>query len=303
MNAMNMSKVVKSFGEHKVLTEINLSVEKGCILGLVGKNGAGKTTMMQLLLGLLKPDSGHIEVDGEAVTYGNSKTNRKIGYLPDVPEFYGYMTSAHYLTLCGEITGMKKQIVKEKIPLLLDRVGLKDDSKKIREFSRGMKQRLGLAQALLNDPDILLCDEPTSALDPVGRKDILEILASLRGETTVIFSSHILSDIEQICDSVAILHNGKIQLQGAINKLKESHSSYKYILQFNNLEEKQLFLNNISTTKFRLEENATSLIFSGNSFEQMSQVFLQKLVELSIAPKVIQQIEPSLEELFMEVTQ
>jgi ABC-type multidrug transport system, ATPase component len=142
---------------------------------------------MKIILGLLKADSGSVTVCGEKVTYGETKTNRNIGFVPDVPEFYGYMNPMEYLKLCGEITGLPKNKIKSRSEELLELVGLKDEKRKIGQFSRGMKQRLGIAQALLNEPKLLICDEPTSALDPIGRKEILDILLAAKGKTTIVF--------------------------------------------------------------------------------------------------------------------
>src|SRR5690554_2869502 len=195
-----------------------MTVAQNSVFGFVGQNGAGKTTTMKIILGLLKADGGSITVCGEKVSYGDTKTNRHIGFLPDVPEFYGYMRPKEYLKLCGEITGLSAQAIRNRSEELLALVGLKDVNRRIGGFSRGMKQRLGIAQALLNEPRLLICDEPTSALDPIGRKQILDILATVRGKTTVIFSTHILSDVERICDHIGILHHGKIILSGTMQE-------------------------------------------------------------------------------------
>ena len=152
-----------------------------------GKNGAGKTTTMKAILGLLKSDSGEIYVMGEKVHFGQTNTNRFIGYLPDVPEFYSYMTQMEYLSLCGEVCGMDKTDIVTRSKELLELVGLGQEHHRIKGFSRGMKQRLGIAQALLNRPKLLICDEPTSALDPAGRKEILDILLAAKEQTTVLF--------------------------------------------------------------------------------------------------------------------
>ncbi|MDH6365699.1 ABC-2 type transport system ATP-binding protein [Enterococcus sp. PF1-24] len=301
MKALEVIQIDKAFGSKQILNKVSFSVEKGSIFGFVGENGAGKTTTMKLILGLLQLDSGEIKVNGQTVKYGNSLTNRKIGYLSDVPEFYGYMTATQYLRLCGELTAIKKALLPEKIQHVLTLVGLTNQSKKISGYSRGMKQRLGLAQALLNEPEILICDEPTSALDPLGRKAILDILNSLRGKTTVLFSSHILSDIEQVCDHVAILHKGKIQLQGEVNQLKAAHSSFKYAIRFTDTASLIKFTNAMKTETLITEEVENQLIFSGKSLNEMSQLLLTKLLQENISPKEIFQIEPSLEELFMGV--
>ena len=170
MDMLRITDLHKRFGDKKVLCGLNLNVPEHSIFGFIGKNGAGKTTAMKTILGLLQADSGEIFVNGKKVVCGQSTTNQNIGYLPDVPEFYPFMTAREYLHFCGEITQMKKSEYKFRTEELLNLVGLGDEKHRIKGFSRGMKQRLGIAQALLNNPKLLICDEPTSALDPVGRR-------------------------------------------------------------------------------------------------------------------------------------
>lgn len=220
MGILEVDNVTKAFSGKKVLDGLKLSVPENSIYGFVGKNGAGKTTTMKLILGLIKCDEGNICVCGENVTYGQNRTNRYIGYLPDVPEFYGFMTPVEYLTLCGRVTGMREADIDERVNEMLTLVGLNEYNRKIHGFSRGMKQRLGIAAALFHRPRLLICDEPTSALDPVGRKEILDILQAVKCETTVLFSTHILTDVERICDEVAFLHEGKIAMQGTVKAVK-----------------------------------------------------------------------------------
>ena len=234
MDMLYISNLYKRFSDKKVLNGLNLSVPEHSIFGFIGKNGAGKTTTMKMVLGLLKADTGEIIVNGEKVVYGQTTTNRYIGYLPDVPEFYPFMTAAEYLHFCGEITGMKRTENEERCKELLELVGLGNETHHIKGFSRGMKQRLGIAQALLNRPKLLICDEPTSALDPVGRKEILDILLAIREQTTVLFSTHILSDVERICTDVAFLNNGVVGVQGKLSDIKTRYRSEEYQLETGN---------------------------------------------------------------------
>ena len=185
-----------SFGDKEVLKGLELSVPDGCVLGLVGKNGAGKTTTMKIALGLLKADAGEIALAGEKVIYGQTTSNRHIGYLPDVPEFYSFMTAPEYLYFCGDISGMEKSEVKKRSAELLDLAGLAGE-RPYKGLFRGMKQWLGIAQALLR-PKLLICDEPTSALDPVGRKEILDILSSVKEADNGSFSTYTLG-CRRIC--------------------------------------------------------------------------------------------------------
>ena len=224
----------KSFGDKKVLKGVDLKIPQKRVFGFVGKNGAGKTTTMKMVLGLMTPNKGEIFVNGEKVTYGNNKTNRYIGYLPDVPEYYSFMTPREYLNFCGEITYMEKKDIRSRSEELLKLVGLGEEKHRIKGFSRGMKQRLGIAQALLNKPKLLICDEPTSALDPVGRKEILDILVAAKEETTILFSTHILSDVEHICDEMALLNDGKIIMQGTIEEVKNKRRGNAIEIQFEN---------------------------------------------------------------------
>lgn len=150
MNVLTLSHIKKSFGADEVLRNVDFSVPEHSVYGFIGLNGAGKTTTMKCVLGLLKPDSGEVRVKDKTVVYGENRTNRYIGYLPDVPEFYGFMTPAEYLALCGEVTGMRQDEIRKRSAEMLGLVGLGGVNKRIKGFSRGMKQRLGIAQALLN---------------------------------------------------------------------------------------------------------------------------------------------------------
>ena len=192
MDILRISNLQKNFGDKKVLDGLDLTVPEKSIFGFIGKNGAGKTTTMKIVLGLIKADAGDIFVADKKACYGQTPTNRLIGYLPDVPQFYSFMTAREYLKLCGESLEMPKKEIVERSEELLTLVGLFDENHRITGYSRGMKQRLGIAQALLHRPKLLICDEPTSALDPVGRKEILDILVSAKEQTTVLFSTHIL---------------------------------------------------------------------------------------------------------------
>jgi ABC-2 type transport system ATP-binding protein len=232
MDVLAVSGLVKRFGGTRVIEDLTFSVPEHSVYGFVGSNGAGKTTTMKMILGLLKPDAGGITVCGEPVRFGGTQTNRHVGYLQDVPEFYNFMRAREYLRLCGDITGLKAAEITSRSHELLGLVGLKGAGKKIGTFSRGMKQRLGIAQALLNRPRLLICDEPTSSLDPVGRKEILDFLRVASTQATVLFSTHILADVERICDQVAVLNKGRIALEGTLAELKASHRASGFSIEF-----------------------------------------------------------------------
>jgi ABC-2 type transport system ATP-binding protein len=297
MDILRLSHVSKAFGSKKVLEDLSFAVPEHSVFGFIGENGAGKTTTMKMILGLLCPDSGTIEVCGERVTFGENKTKRYIGYLPDVPEFYGFMTPAEYLAMCGSIAGLGKEEIRRKSEELLELVGLSYEKKRIHGFSRGMKQRLGIAQALLGNPRLLICDEPTSALDPVGRREILNILTSVREHTTVIFSTHILSDVERICDCAAFLHNGEIALEGSIEDMKRARGGSGLEIEFVRSEDKIGFE---KVFPGGIPEGEQRLRYEKKTEEEGFQM-LAYLMRQGIVIRRYEVLEPTLENLFMEV--
>jgi len=302
---LKIENLCKSFGTHKVIDDLSFSVDEHTIYGFLGQNGSGKTTTMKMILGLLKADSGTITVCGEKVTYGETKTNKYIGFLPDVPEFYGYMKPKEYLNLCGEITGLTKGAIKEKSEELLNLVGLTEVNRKISGFSRGMKQRLGIAQALLNEPRILICDEPTSALDPIGRKDILDILLSIKDKTTVIFSTHILSDVERVCENIGVINDGKIAISGNINALKEVNRNDAIYIEFESEKDRELAYSHLEKLEgikeIFVEKN--SITVKVNDVKKTGNSIIHKLVGEQLYILKYEILEPTLESIFMEVVQ
>ena len=296
MDMLRITDLHKRFGDKVVLDGLDLTVPEHSIFGFIGKNGAGKTTTMKMILGLLPADSGKISVGGERVVYGQTGTNRMIGYLPDVPEFYSFMTAVEYLRFCGEITGMDKTEIGKRSGELLELVGLGDERHRIKGFSRGMKQRLGIAQALLNCPKLLICDEPTSALDPVGRKEILDILLMAREQTTILFSTHILSDVERICTDVAFLHNGVVSVQGKLSDIKTTYRTERYFLEPEREEDVRLLLQYFGSME---PEKGRGVSFCEED-HSVSEV-LRFVADRNMPLIKIERMEPSLESLFMEV--
>ena len=213
------------------------------------------------------------------------------------------MTPLEYLKLCGEITNMKKDDIKKKSEELLELVGISDYKKrKISKFSRGMKQRLGIAQALLNEPKLLICDEPTSALDPIGRKEILDILLKVKERTTVIFSTHILSDVERICDEIAILRDGKITLNGTLSQIKAEHMVDCLEICMKNKEDFIKFLKIIKDNSNinEIQKSENTIYLHSNNIEEVQREVMQGLIDKDLYPIYIRIQEPTLERLFME---
>lgn len=301
MNAVTLKQLNKSFAGKGILQGLDLTIPTGSIYGFVGENGAGKTTTLKILLGLLPTDSGEVTLYDKPVLFGKPLP-QQVGYLPDVPSFYPYMKAKEQLHYAGSAAGMSANQIKERRQVVLQQVGLAQVNKRIGSYSRGMKQRLGLAQALLTNPPLLICDEPTSALDPLGRKAFLEIFQQLKGQTTVLFSTHLLTDVEAICDQVAILHEGKIALAGNLEELKASHSGYTYELTFHQQTEARQF-QNIAEKSWptKLLENKVVLVVADPT--KASHEILATLAHSQLVPTGFQLVQPSLEELFLKVVQ
>lgn len=229
--AIRAAGLTKSYGGKLALDSLDLDVEEGSIFGFLGPNGAGKTTTLRLTTGLARPTGGSIQVLGHDVGAEGGGVRSQIGFLPDVPAFYAWMTAPEFMQFVGGLFRMSCAPLRERADLLLDLAGLTGVTTRIGGYSRGMKQRLGIAQALINAPRLLLLDEPTSALDPMGRKDVLDMIVSLRGRTTVFFSTHILSDVERVCDTVAILDRGRLVTQAPIDELKARYGKKKVVVE------------------------------------------------------------------------
>lgn len=240
---IKVENLVKNYKEHHVLKGINLNVSKGEIYGFIGHNGAGKSTTMNILGGLIKFQSGNCIVNGVDISKNRKSIVKNIGYLPEDPKFYPYMSGLEYLDFIGKIGGDSKNEIKNKSNSLLDLVKLNDSKRrKIGGYSRGMKQRLGMAAALYHNPNLLLLDEPTSALDPEGRKDIVDIINHLKSQgKTVFLSTHILSDVERVCDRIGILHGGKIIIEESLSDLMKKYIVPVYDIEFKNVINEKMF--------------------------------------------------------------
>lgn len=203
----------------RALDGLSLSVEKGEVFGFLGPNGAGKTTTLKILMDLIRPTAGSARVLGETV--GSVSLRQRIGFLPENPYFYDYLTAEELLLYVGKLFGMRQPALAGRVRTLLENVGLADARRlQLRKFSKGMIQRIGLAQAIINDPEVIFLDEPMSGLDPLGRRDVRQAILGLKREgVTVFFSSHILPDVEALCDRVAILNRGRLQQVGALHDI------------------------------------------------------------------------------------
>ena len=198
---------------------LDLSIADGEIVGLIGANGAGKTTTLKLLLGLLVPDAGRIDLVGTPSDRGEWRSS--VGYLPEQPAFYEYLSGREFLFFVGDLFGLPSKVLSERVPSLLERVGIAESAHRpIRTYSKGMQQRLGIAQALLNQPKLLLLDEPMSGLDPIGRRFVRDLLLELRAQgRSILFSTHIIPDAEFVCDRIALMRAGQLTAVGTVDDL------------------------------------------------------------------------------------
>ena len=250
MKALEIINLKKSFKSNflikqfHILKNINLSVDKGDIYGFLGPNGAGKTTTIKCILGIIFPDAGEINLLGKPASAMESKS--KLGFLPEHPYFYDYLTPVELLTFTGQLFAIPKDRLKERTLQLIELVGMKGKEHiKLKKFSKGMIQRIGLAQSLIHDPELLILDEPFSGLDPIGRKELRDIILSLKDNgKTIFFSSHILQDMELIVDKVGIILEGETRKEGKLSELI-SRSVHNYEIVFTGMEEQALKENNL----------------------------------------------------------
>lgn len=226
MPAIECRGLTKRFGGVTAVDGLDLTVEDNAIFGFIGPNGAGKTTCLKMLTGLSRPTEGVARVAGESVSADCAALQRKIGYLPEEPAFYNWMTAREYLIFVGGLFELGGHARRKRADELLEVVDLTGAAKRrIGGFSRGMRQRLGIAQALVNRPSVLFLDEPCSALDPVGRVEVLDTLLHLRDQATTVFmSSHILADVERACNEVAIIDGGRLVRQAGVQELRQRYA-------------------------------------------------------------------------------
>jgi len=299
MTVIKTEGLCKYFRDKKALEDLNLEISKGVIFGYLGPNGAGKTTTIRVLLNLAKPTRGTAYILGEDIRRSRNYL-RKIGFLPDVPNFYNFFTAREFLSFIGDITGIEDP--KRKIEEVLELVGLRNERGKIGTYSRGMKQRLGIAQALLSDPEILILDEPTSSLDPQGRKEVLDLIYSLKGEKTVFFSTHILTDVERICDRIGILKEGRLILEDSIENIKRRYWKRRILIEVDNLERLLKRLKeDLKPVSLEVRDN-NSIILEVNDTSSALRDIPRIIVQEDLILERLELLEPSLEDIFLEVT-
>jgi ABC-2 type transport system ATP-binding protein len=306
MIAVRTEELHKVFGEFTALNGLNLSVEEGTIFGFLGPNGAGKTTTIRILNGLAHASSGKAWVMGNEVTNNGHDIARQIGYLPEEPAFYKWMTPREFLDYVGRIFGLPSAERSARTKELLILAGLEESAKRrIGGFSRGMRQRLALAQAVLNRPKVLFLDEPASALDPLGRKDVLDFIEQLRGQCTVFMSTHILADVERVCDTVGIINRGKLVTEAPREELLAQYAvpalevevdekSEVNIVPWSETLQHEPWVKTISR-----QELVVRIIV--NDIEKAKTELLKSAMQVGIVLNKYEVVKPSLEDVFLQL--
>ncbi|MGZ7151333.1 ATP-binding cassette domain-containing protein [Bacillus sp. BC08] len=225
---LEIRNVTKSFKGKIAVNTFSMELQSGECVGLIGPNGAGKSTLIKVISDIINPDVGEVLLNGIKI----SKMKREIGYLPQYPNFFHWMTARETLMFMGQLSGLKKVELSKSIPKILEKVGLRgEENAKVSTFSGGMKQRLGIAQALLHKPSLIIMDEPVSALDPIGRREVLNLIEEIKKDTTILLSTHILSDAEEICERFVMIKDGTKIEDTTITELLHRNSENKLIIE------------------------------------------------------------------------
>lgn len=297
MAMIEVCTISKCYRNVEALKSVTLSIESNSVFGFLGQNGAGKTTLIRILAGLIKPSSGSCQIDG----MGMQRAERSIGYLAQQPTFYPWMTGRELLMFSAKLYKMDARMLKQRINEVLDLCGIQHAvDRRIGQYSGGMVQRLGIAQAILHKPKVVLLDEPASALDPVGRKEILTLIGNLREEATIFMSSHILEDIQRVCNEVAIIKEGTIILQEKMGKLLSSHVQTRIHLEFEKAESVGVFQEIVGEFCVGCQrESSTSISLSEDEYANQYEQIMMGLGRRKVLLRSIRTTNATLEDVFM----
>ena len=305
--AIHTQSLSRRYGEVEALVDLNLSVPYGSIFGYLGRNGAGKTTTIRLLTGLAQPTQGRAWVAGHETTNSSNYARSLFGYLPQEPGFYSWMTGREFLLHVSRLFSLPPKEGKKQVDRTLKLTGLQSAAKrKIGGYSGGMKQRLAIAQALIGEPPVLILDEPTSSLDPAGRHELLDMIANLKGEVTVFFSSHILGDIERVCDTIAVIHEGHLLLVSNREQLLEEYAVNAAVIQLDSssLPISEDFVADLEkrTWVSRVTIDGNSISVLASDVPQGKDELLSIIVKHNVRINRYEWVRPSLEEIFLKIS-
>ncbi|UCZ52520.1 ABC transporter ATP-binding protein [Bacillus shivajii] len=299
MSLIETHQLSKSFKGTTAVENMNLTIKEGVCTALLGPNGAGKSTTLNMLTGLMQPTEGAITFDPR---YQGDR-RKYIGYLPQYPKFYGWMTGEEYLMYSGQLGGKSKEETKRKSEELLALVGLEDAKKKrIQGYSGGMKQRLGIAQALVHDPKLVILDEPVSALDPIGRREVLDLMKKLKKKTSILFSTHVLHDAEEVCEEIFIMKKGKVIVDGGLHTLQSEHQQPTFYIETEEpLRKWSYSIENADWVRhINVDERKATITVDEIDRARTLLLSDEKLQQLKIVKFEV--VKTTLEDLFMRVT-
>ncbi|QTL52581.1 ABC transporter ATP-binding protein [Priestia aryabhattai] len=290
--------VTKSFKEKIAVNNFSLELKSGECVGLIGPNGAGKSTLIKMISDIIDPNAGEVLLNGKKI----SKMKREIGYLPQYPNFFYWMTARETLMFMGQLSGVKKEVLTNSITEILTKVGLKaEENSKVGTFSGGMKQRLGIAQALLHKPSLIVMDEPVSALDPIGRREVLNLIEEIKKDTTILLSTHILSDAEEICERFVIMKDGTKIEDTKITDLLNRNSENKLIVEITAKDRK--WVDTIKKLPYveDIEVVGLKVKVKVKSIEENKALLLQNALEHKVDIVKFEMNNDTLEEIFLKL--
>ncbi len=306
MAAISTAGLSKHYKDVKAVDSLDLEIAENSVFGFLGPNGAGKTTTVKLLTGFIQPTSGSARVAGQEVRPSNLALQSVIGLLPDVPAFYDWMKGSEYLHLVGKMHDLSAAEITRRTTELLELVDLgKAGNRRIGGYSRGMRQRLGIAQSLMNHPKVLFMDEPTSALDPVGKREVLELIAKLGKTATIFMSTHNLNEVERVCDTVGIIDKGRLVTVSSVESLQKKFARSVFEMEF--LEDASPFLATLAETPWledpqRVLENGSPVIrVRAKNVEEARKKLPGLIGSSGLTLARYELVLPSLEEIFMEI--
>ena len=307
--AVSCDGLTKRFGGSSgvlAVDRLDLEVPAGSVFGLLGPNGAGKTTTLRLITGLATPTAGQATIDGTRIDPRDPGARRAIGVLDQEPRYYSWMTGRELVALAGQLQGLTATEARARAGTVLERVGLADAAdRRIGGYSSGMRQRLGIAQALVSGPSLLILDEPVSSLDPEGRRDLLALIAELRERATIIFSTHVLADVERICDRVGILDHGRLVTEGPLDELLARYALPLYRLDPEPGQDAAVagLAARLRSTEWidRVTETESGLIVSVSDATLASSGLLPIVVAAGVRLAAYERVRPSLEDVFLRL--
>ncbi len=299
--------LTKRYGTVLALDDLTLDVPAGAVFGILGPNGAGKTTLLRLLTGLARPSAGRASVAGLDAMSQEAAVHRRISFLDQSPQYYGWMRGRELVTFVGELFGLRGTVLAQRVDEVLALTGLTEAAnRRIGGYSGGMRQRLGLAQALVNRPEVLFLDEPASSLDPAGRHEILAAIAALRGATTVCMSTHILADVERVCDSVAILNRGRLLVSAPVAELQERYTQPAFELELDagpsEAAERLVTALRAAPWSAEVTRQGDVVRVVARDTAAAGRELLPLVASLGVQLQRFERVRPSLEDIFLRLT-